>query len=149
MRSKNDRQLKKIQTQVLLENTKFKFSASYMRLFKLLERDLTDIQSTVLKDLELETNNLFDCLISEFFKIWELDSKISEVDIPKFSQLNYRQLKIIEYLKSYPSITRREYALLYNISFMTAFRDLSQMVDDNILLVIGVQRGTKYILKSE
>ncbi len=64
-------------------------------------------------------------------------------------QYNDRQIKILEYLQIHKSISRNEYSKLMGVSFMTAFRDLSQLVEDDYLEIIGRGRGTRYELMVE
>lgn len=61
--------------------------------------------------------------------------------------LNERHYKVIEYLKNFKEITRREYSTMFGISFMTSFRDLAQLEKKGLLIKIGKGRATKYLLK--
>lgn len=65
-----------------------------------------------------------------------------------FLDLNKRQLKILKYLQSIPTVKREDYVEMMSISAMTAYRDLQELVDNKILKIKGVGRGTKYMLYS-
>jgi predicted HTH transcriptional regulator len=61
--------------------------------------------------------------------------------------LSDRQFKMLKYLGEFNEISRREYASMFDVSFMTAFRDLEKLVEKGVIVSIGRGRGTKYILK--
>lgn len=61
--------------------------------------------------------------------------------------LNERQLKVIKYLNENKSITNNIYTNLFNITDRTALRDLSELVDLEILKKDGEKKGAKYLLK--
>ncbi|MDD3647731.1 MAG: Fic family protein [Candidatus Dojkabacteria bacterium] len=63
-----------------------------------------------------------------------------------FLELNKRQLKILRYLQNIPVIQREEYVEILDVSTMTAYRDLTQLVKKGLLRVEGHGRGTKYML---
>jgi Fic family protein len=65
-----------------------------------------------------------------------------------FLDLNPRQLKVLRYLQTVPSIKREDYCHMMEVSTMTAFRDLNDLVDKNLLKIEGQGRGTKYRLSS-
>jgi Fic family protein len=65
-----------------------------------------------------------------------------------FLNLNRRQLKILRYLQNIPQIKREEYVEIMDVSTMTAFRDLTELVKKGLLKVDGQGRGTKYVLSS-
>ncbi len=83
--------------------------------------------------VENQLINLFNNKVSKYSK---LDDK-----------LNDRQVKIIEYLQVEKKISRNEYVKLMGITFMTAFRDLKELLDLGYLQQKGNGRGTYYILK--
>lgn len=72
-------------------------------------------------------------------------------DVKKYSQLsdkfNSRQIKLLDYLEHVERIGRKEFAKMMGISFMTAYRDLQQLVDEGFLTAKGVGRGTYYEIK--
>jgi Fic family protein len=65
-----------------------------------------------------------------------------------FLDLNKRQLKVLRYLQSVPMIKREDYCHMMEVSTMTAFRDLNDLVRKRLLKVEGEGRGTKYRLAS-
>lgn len=56
---------------------------------------------------------------------------------PDESNLNSRQLALIEYLKEKGRITRFEYAKVFNTSIPTASRDLKELLERNIIIGKG------------
>jgi hypothetical protein len=60
---------------------------------------------------------------------------------PEISQtareLNPRQKELLEKLKTLQKITRKDYAVMFNISVPTAARDLKELVDKKLLLPKG------------
>jgi predicted HTH transcriptional regulator len=60
--------------------------------------------------------------------------------------LNERQLKAIQFLKSEGSISSADFQRLNSISRQTASRDLEDMVKKNVLVRQGKGRGTVYII---
>ncbi len=65
-----------------------------------------------------------------------------------FLDLNKRQLRILKYLQTIPSIRREDFVEMTGVSAMTAYRDLNQLVEYKLLRVYGTGRGTKYMLAS-
>jgi Fic family protein len=65
-----------------------------------------------------------------------------------FLDLNRRQLKILRYLQNIPQVKREEYVEMMDVSTMTAYRDLNELVKKGLLRVEGQGRGTKYMLAS-
>ena len=65
-----------------------------------------------------------------------------------FLDLNKRQLKVLRYLQTVPMIKREDYCHMMEVSTMTAFRDLNDLVRKKLLKVEGQGRGTKYRLSS-
>jgi len=62
--------------------------------------------------------------------------------------LNNRQSRALQYIRDHGSITNREYRTLCpDVSAETARLDLSELVDQGVLLKIGSKKGTYYILK--
>ena len=66
-----------------------------------------------------------------------------------FLDLNRRQLKILRYLQTIPTVKREDYVQMMDVSTMTAFRDLNLLVKKKLLRVDGKGRGTKYLLSSK
>lgn len=65
-----------------------------------------------------------------------------------FLDLNRRQLKILRYLQTIPTVKREDYVQMMDVSTMTAFRDLTDLVRKKLVKVEGQGRGTKYFLSS-
>jgi Fic family protein len=65
-----------------------------------------------------------------------------------FLNLNKRQLKVLKYLQNVPSIKREDYCHMMEVSTMTAFRDLNDLVRKKLVKLEGQGRGTKYKLAS-
>ncbi|MCA9386539.1 Fic family protein [Candidatus Dojkabacteria bacterium] len=63
-----------------------------------------------------------------------------------FLNLNKRQLKVLKYLQNVPTIKREDYCHMMDVSTMTAFRDLDDLVRKKLLKIEGRGRGTKYKL---
>ena len=61
--------------------------------------------------------------------------------------LNERQRKLLKYLKDHNKITKREYMKLAGISKTTAFGDINELLDDEIIMMKGSGRSTCYVLK--
>lgn len=62
--------------------------------------------------------------------------------------LNERQLRAMQYVKQYGSISNREYQqICQGNSAETLRRDLADLVKRNLLMRVGVKKGTHYILK--
>jgi ATP-dependent DNA helicase RecG len=65
------------------------------------------------------------------------------------SELNPRQLKAWQIIRSAGSISRKEYAALVGVSSVTAFRDLNDMLDKGFLRTVGSGRSRRYAQGSE
>ncbi len=63
--------------------------------------------------------------------------------------LNKRQIKVIEYLNTYPRITRQDYTEMMGTSFMTSYRDLQDLIDKDYISQKGKGRGTYYFIPDE
>lgn len=63
-----------------------------------------------------------------------------------FLDLNKRQLKILRYLQTIPTVKREDYVQMMDVSTMTAYRDLDSLVAKKLLKVDGKGRGTRYML---
>jgi len=60
------------------------------------------------------------------------------------SQLNGRQLNILNYIKSHPTCTRNECCAALNIPVRTMARDLKHLINNNFIISLGKGRGTYY-----
>ena len=63
-----------------------------------------------------------------------------------FFDLNKRQLKVLRYLQTIPTVKREDYCQMMDVSTMTAFRDLNDLIRKKLLRLEGRGRGTKYKL---
>ncbi|MBD3362531.1 DeoR family transcriptional regulator [Candidatus Dojkabacteria bacterium] len=63
-----------------------------------------------------------------------------------FLNLNKRQLKILKYLQTIPSVKRQDYVQMFDVSTMTAYRDLNELLKKKLIKVEGKGRATKYSL---
>lgn len=61
--------------------------------------------------------------------------------------LNERQKKAVEYLREKGRITSREYCKLNNVVKNTAYRDLMELVNKDIIKQRGIGRGIYYVFK--
>lgn len=66
-----------------------------------------------------------------------------------FLNLNRRQLKILRYLQNIPQVMRQEYVEMMDVSTMTAYRDLANLLKKGLLKVKGKGRGTFYTLATK
>jgi len=65
-----------------------------------------------------------------------------------FLNLNRRQLKVLRYLQNIPQVKRDEYVSMLDVSSMTAYRDLNELVKKGLLKITGKGRGTVYTLST-
>mgnify|MGYP005812876947 CR=1 FL=1 len=82
----------------------------------------------------------------EFYQTYEQKMKISK---RIGSDLNPRQVKVIEYLNNNMRITRQQYTKMMGVSFMTSYRDLQELLDKRYISQKGKGRGTYYIIPDE
>ena len=88
-------------------------------------------------------NPLYYYASSGFWVVFHKDI-YNETDLRE-KGLNERQIKAILFFKSKKTITTAEYAQKYSISERTARRDLSELVDKNLLKNEGDTKGTRYL----
>jgi Fic family protein len=89
--------------------------------------------------------NDYEFIKEEMEKILHQDTKSSK---QPFLDLNKRQLKILRYLQTIPTVKREDYVQMMDVSTMTAFRDLNDLLRKRLLKTEGQGRGTKYMLTS-
>ncbi|KKQ36335.1 MAG: hypothetical protein US52_C0001G0003 [candidate division WS6 bacterium GW2011_GWA2_37_6] len=65
-----------------------------------------------------------------------------------FLDLNKRQLKILRYLQTIPTVKREDYVQMMDVSTMTAYRDLTELMEKKLVKLEGQGRGTKYMLSN-
>ena len=62
-------------------------------------------------------------------------------------ELNDRQMKSVSHLLKHEKITNREYQKITNTNRITAFRDLTDLVDKGLIEMVGRGRWTYYKMK--
>lgn len=107
------------------------------------KKDLTIFIETVLYTLALTADEIAIQVKSAYNSKVKNFAKLDD-------SLNPRQIKILEILEKEKKITRIQYSKIMGISFMTAFRDLQEMLELKYIKQKGVGRGTYYVInKSE
>jgi Fic family protein len=94
-----------------------------------------------------------DTLVREFGEVKADIDKLVQEETERntnqpFLDLNKRQLKVLRYLQTIPTVRREDYCQMMDVSTMTAFRDLNDLVRKKLLRVEGQGRGTRYTLVS-
>ncbi len=106
------------------------------------KKDQTLFTEAVLYALSLESIQLKQLYESSFNKSIRKKADFKE-------NLNERQLKILEYLQKNSSINRAQCTKLMGVSFMTSYRDLTELVQAKYLEKKGENKKTYYILKEK
>lgn len=133
-------------------NLSYKVFSSVVRSFDINEQKLLDAYYASRRNFDLvnwlETfvYNLIKDLSETRENITDFIKEEEKSKSQPFLDLNKRQLKILRYLQTVPSIKREDYCHMMEVSTMTAFRDLSDLVDKKLLKIEGQGRGTKYRL---
>lgn len=104
------------------------------------KKDLTIFIETVLYTLALSSQDVSTQVKNVYSKKVKSFNKLDD-------KLNPRQIKMLEIIEREKRITRIAYAKVMGVSFMTAFRDLQELLEFNYLTQKGVGRGTYYTLK--
>jgi len=63
--------------------------------------------------------------------------------------LNNRQIQIVEFLKSEGSVSNKQYREKFSVSNATAFREITVLVENNILKRVGHGKKLVYVLNSD
>jgi len=87
--------------------------------------------------------NDYEFMKEDIEKLTKQDFKSSK---QPFLELNKRQLKILRYFQTIPTVKREDYVQMMDVSTMTAFRDLDDLLHKKLIKVEGKGRGTKYML---
>jgi len=103
-------------------------------------QDLTTFMEAFLYTFSLEMLNTEQRFLKTFDTKIKKGGKLRE-------KFNIRQIKALEYLEDVKKITREEYTKITGVSFMTAYRDLKHLLDEEYLIKEGTGRGTYYMLK--
>jgi predicted HTH transcriptional regulator len=106
------------------------------------DKNLTVFIEALLYILSMEMTNLENQVINIYENKVEKKGKLS-------IELNERQIQILEYLQINQKVTRRKYAKIMDVSFMTAYRDLNELLDKGYIKQKGVGRGTFYVLDKD
>ena len=106
------------------------------------KRDLTIFIEAILYTLSLTVIDASKRLTEEYNNRLNIRKGLGK-------DLNKRQIKIIEYLNTYPRITRQDYTDMMGISFMTSYRDLQDLIDKDYISQKGKGRGTYYFIPDE
>lgn len=86
-------------------------------------------------------------IYEQFFRVI-LRNKPSELrPIKRYSDLNERQIKAIEFLKQNKILKTKTYMKINNVSFGTARIDINEMIKFGYIKKIGSYRGAYYVLK--
>lgn len=121
------------------------------KVFNFLSEDLVEAfkLSKSKKDLTIFVEALLYSLSLEMMSMESIITHIYETKVKKHKnenvEFNPRQNKMIEYLQFHGKITRQEYTKMMGVSFMTAFRDLAELVDRKYIILKGAGRGAYYI----
>ncbi len=104
------------------------------------KKDQTLFTEAILYALSLESIQLKH-LYEHFF------NKTIKKKIDSKENLNDRQIKILDYLEQNTKINRDKCTKLMGVSFMTAYRDLTELLQAGYLEKKGKNKKTYYILK--
>jgi Fic family protein len=132
---------------LLLFDIDFFPNIPYLKIFYENKKDL-DISV----DINTWINNLSEILNKAFRDEYQYILKYISLEKRKFlsnkliSGLNQRQQNIFFFLLENKNISRLEYSRIYKISPMTAYRDLNDMKNKNILASFGNGRGLRYTI---
>ena len=85
--------------------------------------------------------------IADIFIVTFKRKNVNEWVTEKVTELNPRQKRSIEYLKTRGKISRKEYCTINKISVRTAYLDLLDMVRKNILKISGRGRSVSYVFR--
>lgn len=106
------------------------------------KKDQTLFVEAILYGLSLESIQLKQLYENSYNKTIKRKADSEE-------NLNSRQLKIIEHLQENKKITRNECTKIMGVSFMTSYRDLTELLQAGYLEKKGKNKKTYYILKEK
>ena len=98
--------------------------------------------------IDIFTSAIANDLILTREEIHEFITEEEKSKQQPFLNLNKRQLKVLKYLQNVPTIKREDYCHMMDVSTMTAFRDLNDLVRKKLIKIDGRGRGTKYKLST-
>ena len=143
---------------VIIDNLLLKNGLStkvYMSTFRALNFDTDKLSKMMMvvkqtNDMSLWIDTFVNMITTELVNVREELSKFiiaeEKSKAQPFLDLNKRQLKVLKYLQTIQFIKRDEYCHMMDVSTMTAFRDMDDLVRKKLLKVDGKGRGTKYKL---
>lgn len=135
-----------------------KSQLSTTRSFDVYEDEYTDAWNQIKQNRKSEDSRDITIWIERFTKNLAADMRETKDEMRKsirdeekgskqpFLDLNKRQLKILRYLQTIPTVKREDYVQMMDVSTMTAYRDLAELVEKKLLKIEGQGRGTKYML---
>ena len=103
-------------------------------------------------DLNTWINNFSRIMVDNLREEYDYIMKYTSLEKRRYlsdkliSTLNQRQRNIFFFLLENKNISRLEYSRIYKISSMTAYRDLNDMKNKNILASFGNGRGLRYTI---
>ena len=106
------------------------------------KRDLTIFIEAILYTLSLTVIDTSKRVTQEYDKRINIRRNLKD-------DLNSRQIKVMEYLSDNPKITRREFSKMMGVSFMTAYRDLQDLLNKKYISQKGEGRGSYYFIPDE
>ncbi len=120
-------------------------------LVKIFSENLESMQTSN-QTLDMWVENFFKYMHAELSEIHDFVYKYISLEKRRLNSdkivsiLSDRQKKAFLFFVDHRTLTRQEYARIFKISPMTAFRDLNIMKELGILTVFGQGRGTKYTI---
>jgi len=102
------------------------------------EDDLTAFAFTITRE--------FYYAIEDFEALLEQRRVVPENILIK---LNDRQSKALTMLRQHKKFSRNKYMSIFDVSTVTAFRDLKEMVEMDLAKIVGTGRGTTYVLNEK
>ncbi len=81
------------------------------------------------------------------FRVVLRHTKTKKKPIESKQDLNERQLKALKYLKENKAITTKTYMRINKVSYVTALKDIDEMINFEYLDRVGKRRGAYYVLK--
>jgi Fic family protein len=130
---------------------------SLMSIVGLFEKNSKTYHEILTASVDSPTGNI-SYWLERFTKDFGNELKLNKVEVQRiikenkgglkqpFLNLNKRQLKVLRYLQTIPSIKREDYVQMFEVSTMTAFRDLKELFDKKLIKSEGKGRATQYVL---
>ncbi len=122
-----------------------KKAAAFIPTVTVVKQYLNEYKSKDTEEAKLQL--LTELFLQQSLETHKLLQNIQNKSVQRELDLNPRQLKIINFLKRHRKVTRALYAKQFNVSFMTAYRDLKQLTKLGVLEKKGSGKATFYIYK--